>query len=215
MNILEGICFGPHLFEIAMLLRESLLVNGTITNAEIWYNLSESEIQEFENLDKLFFRKLLQVPKSTPTEAFFLEMGAIPIGVIIQARRINYLHSILRRDQSGMLYSFFLTQWYNPSKGDWTVQVQKDLEMFDIECDFEFIRNKSKEAFKKLVKVKAKEYALKKLTVKKESHSKMTNLKYPEIVMQKYMLREDLKKEQKLLMFKYRTRMAKYGENFR
>ena len=55
MNILEGICFGPHQFEITMLLRESLLRNGTITNAEIWYNLSESEVQEFENLDKLFF----------------------------------------------------------------------------------------------------------------------------------------------------------------
>jgi hypothetical protein len=55
MNILEGICFGPNQFEIAMLLRESLLINGTITNAEIWYNLSESEVQEFENLDKLFF----------------------------------------------------------------------------------------------------------------------------------------------------------------
>ena len=84
-----------------------------------------------------------------------------------------------------MLYSFFLTQWYKPSKGDWTVQVQKDLEMFGIKCDFEFIRSKSKEAFKNLVKLKAKELALKKLTAKKDTHSKMTNLNYAEIAMQK------------------------------
>ena len=47
-----------------------MLVNGTTTNAEIWYNLSESDIEEFENLDKLFFRRLLEVPKSTPIESF-------------------------------------------------------------------------------------------------------------------------------------------------
>ena len=96
----------------------------------------------------------MKASPSPSTEAFFLEMGAIPIGVIIQARRINYLHSILRRDQSGKLYSFFLTQWYKPSKGDWTVQVQKDLEMFGIKCDFEYIRSKSKKALKNVVKLK-------------------------------------------------------------
>ena len=42
-NLLDRISFGPHLIEIAVLLRNSMLVNGTLTNAEIWYNLSKSE----------------------------------------------------------------------------------------------------------------------------------------------------------------------------
>ena len=96
MNIIDEVSFGPYLFEIAMLLRESILINGITTNAEIWYNFSESDEQEFENLDKLFFKRLLRVPRSTPTEAYFLEMGAIPISITIKARRLNYLHSILR-----------------------------------------------------------------------------------------------------------------------
>ena len=41
-NLLDRISFGPHLIEIAVLLRNSMLVNGTLTNAEIWYNLSKS-----------------------------------------------------------------------------------------------------------------------------------------------------------------------------
>ena len=215
MNISDGVSFGPHHFEIAMLLRESMLVNGVTTNAEIWYNLSESDIQEFENLDKLFIRKLLQVPKSTPVEALFLETGAIPMGVIIQARRLNYLHSILRRDHSGMLYSFFTTQWHNPSKGDWTEQVRKDLEEFGIQSNLEHIKSKSKETFKKIVKVKAKEVALKKLILKRDTHSKMANLLYTNIEIQKYLLREDMTTTQKRLVFKHRTRMANYGENYR
>jgi hypothetical protein len=66
----------------------------------------------------MFFRNLLEVPTSTPLESFFLEMCAIPIGVIIKARRVNYLYSILSRKEDGMLSSFFKTQWYNPSRGD-------------------------------------------------------------------------------------------------
>ena len=45
-NLLEVLNFGPYYFEIAMLFRESLLVNGIITNAEIWYNLSETEVKD-------------------------------------------------------------------------------------------------------------------------------------------------------------------------
>jgi hypothetical protein len=55
-NLLENICFGPHFFELAMLLRESMLTNGTLINAEIWYNFSKNELEEFEVLDRLFLR---------------------------------------------------------------------------------------------------------------------------------------------------------------
>ena len=62
MNILENGSFGPFYFEIAMLLREAVLVNGVTTNAEVWHNISDSEMAEFDKLDKLFFQRLLGVP---------------------------------------------------------------------------------------------------------------------------------------------------------
>ena len=43
----------------------------------------------------------------------------------------------------------------------------------------------------------------------------MANLEYDTIEMQNYLLREDVKIDQKRLIFKYRTRMAEFGENFR
>ena len=36
---------------------------------------TNSEIQEFENMDKMFFYKLLEVPATTPYEAYYLELG--------------------------------------------------------------------------------------------------------------------------------------------
>ena len=115
LNLLDLISFGPYLIEIALLLRESMLINGILTNVEVWYNLTTSEIKEFEDLDKVFLRKVLGVPGSTPSEAFYLELGILPIGTIIKARRLNYLHTILTGDRKGMLYSFFITQWHNPT----------------------------------------------------------------------------------------------------
>ena len=215
MNILESTSFGPHYFEIAMLLRESLLVNGVTTNAEVWHNITESEMSEFESLDKLFFRRLLSVPKSTPIEALYLELGAIPMGIMIKARRLNYLHSVLRRNPDSMLYRFFVTQHNFPCKGDWTEIVKKDLEDFNITNSFDCIKSKSKDVFKKLVRQKSRDFALKKLTNMQQKHSKMKNLYYKEIKTQNYFSRDDIDNEQKKMLFQYRTRMAEYGENFR
>ena len=198
-----------------MLLRDSMLINGTLTNAEIWYNLTKTEIEEFESLDRLFFRRLLEVPITTPTEAYYLECGVLPINVIVKARRINYLHSILKKDKRGMVYSFSITQWYQPSKGDWTEQVRQDLVDFNIQCSFEFIESKSAEVFKKLVRRKAKEYALRSLQESKAKHSKMDNVAYTKLECQEYFASNQISNDQKIMIFKCRTRMERFGENFR
>jgi hypothetical protein len=67
----------------------------------------KKSIIEFEKLDKLLFSKLLELPGSTTNEAFFLELGVLPIEAIVKARRINYLDSILQRNKGCMLYIFF------------------------------------------------------------------------------------------------------------
>ena len=99
LNLLEIICVGPFLFEIALLLRESMLINCTMNNAEVCYNFGDSEVREFEIL-----------PNSSPGEAYCLEFGVLPLGVILKAMRINYLHSVIKSDNNGMLYSFFIVQ---------------------------------------------------------------------------------------------------------
>ena len=87
-----------------------MLINGFMTNseAEVWHNFSRGEIQAFENVDKLFFAKLMGVPRSMPTEAYYLELGVLPISAIIKGRRVNYLHNILNRKQDSMLYTLHI-----------------------------------------------------------------------------------------------------------
>ena len=93
--------------------------------------------------------------------------------------------------------------------------VRQDLEDFKIPCDFREIKSKSKDAFKRLVKIKAKEFALKILTTKQQKHSKMENIVYPELKRQNYFSMRNISVEQARNIFKYRVRMAAYEENFR
>ena len=214
-NLLENIVFGNHYFEIALLLRESMLVNGILTNAEVWYNLNKSEIERFESLDRLFFRRLLSVPHTTPKEAFYLEMGVIPISILLKGRRVKYLHHILNQNKSSMLYTVFITQWHHPCKGDWTEQIKTDLEDLKIPCSFPYILSKSKERYKRIVKAKIEELSLTYLKLSQQKHSKMAQLHYSDLKLCHYFTDSKLTIAQKQLMFRCRVRMEKFGENFR
>ena len=73
-----------------------MLINGILTNSEIWYGLTQNELSNLEKLDKYFFLRLLEIPRTVPDVALYLEMGALPISSVIKARRLNYLHTLVR-----------------------------------------------------------------------------------------------------------------------
>ena len=215
LNLLKSICLGEFYIEIALLLREALFLSSVLTNAEIWYSLTKDEIKELDDLDKTLLRKILKVPLSTPSEAYFLELGIIPIEVYIKARRIVYLHYVLKREENEMLYTFFITQWNNEVEGDWTKEIKLNLEEFGIPCDFTYLKSMSTLSLKNMVKRKAKEVALNLLQKKQNSHSKMNQLYYSELKLQEYFKMPGIETKEMLNLFKWRVRMAPLGENFR
>ena len=70
LSILDEICVGPFFFEIAMVLRNSLLVSSLLTNSEAWYGLTKQEIDTLESADLLLLRRIFEVPFSCPKEMF-------------------------------------------------------------------------------------------------------------------------------------------------
>ena len=215
MDVLKTISFGHKYFEIAKTLREAELINGILTNAEVWYAIKQSEIDELEAVDKLFLRRVLGAPESSCIESLYLELGVIPIRVIIKARRVSYLHYLTKLEENEMLAKVFQTQWKYPTKDDWTVQVKEDLKDFNIKMDLKEIGKKSSYSFKKLVKVKSKEYALEYLLKLKSKHSKMENLEYLELKLQNYLKTKDITVQEAKNLYKFRTRVAKFGENMK
>ena len=114
-----------------------------------------------------------------------------------------------------LLHKFFVAQWENPSKQDWTEQVRKYLKDLQINLSLSEIRSKSTLVFKNMVKMRVREFALDSLNMKKFEHTKMDELVFTELKIQKYLESEELTVNQKRNIFALRTRMADFGENFR
>ena len=98
-----------------------------LTSAEIWYGLQISEEQELEKIDKILLRRILEAPNSVCIESLYLELGLIPLHIILKARRINYLHYLANLSEKEMLYKAFIAQWTYPVKDGWTIKVKENL----------------------------------------------------------------------------------------
>ena len=121
---LNKLSFGRHFFRIAMMMRESLFLGSMLTNSEVWYQLTKTEIAEFEVLDRRLLTNVCSLPSLTPSDALYLELGCLQVGTIIKAQRLNYLQYLLKLDQREMLSRFFWCQWPQNRKHDWTSQVR-------------------------------------------------------------------------------------------
>ena len=125
-------------------------------------------------------------------------------------------HYLATRKQSDMLFKVFNLQWNNPGSGDWAVQVRGDLSDFNMGDSLDELRRQSHAQFKQLVKRKAQEFEFSRLMKLKLKHeSKMGNLNYSKLDMQNYLYSGNLDKTSAQTIFRYRVRMADYGENFR
>ena len=143
MTMLEKTSVGRHYFRIALLLRDSIFLSSVLTNSEVWYGLTKSDIEELETLDKSLMRNFFKVSTSTPVAGLYLESGSVRISTLIKARRINYLHYPLKLPNSDMLSEFFSTQWNHSTKLDWTEQVKLDLLDFGLPRDLETLEKQN------------------------------------------------------------------------
>ena len=128
MTMLDGIPFGQFYFEVALILRNSLLVSSMLCNSEAWYNITNTELNLLETIDLRLLRKILNAPKSTPKEMLYLELGCIPFRNIIQQRRLSFLYYIMHEDAKSLVNNFFETQLKYRTKNDWVTTVLRDLE---------------------------------------------------------------------------------------
>ena len=46
---------GHYYFEIALILRESILVSKLVFNSEVWYNLSIKQLKKLEQVDEKYW----------------------------------------------------------------------------------------------------------------------------------------------------------------
>ena len=99
------------------------------------------------------------------------------------------------------------------SLSEWSNEAKCNLMDFKISEEFDFLKSKSKNVFQNLVKKNARQYELERL--QKLQKSKTEKLLYSKLELQEYLELAEMNVRQAKVLFKFRVRMAPFGENFK
>ena len=212
MSILKEISFGQYYFEIGLLLRTSLLLNGILYNTEVLHNLKQKHIDQLEECDKLFMRRLFEAEQGTPIESFYLECSVWPLRFVILGRKFMYYQTLLKKSESELVKNVFKAQREFPSKDDWVSEVQGALKDCNIDYNDEQISKMSQSKFKYIVKEQIQLKVMAHLFALQNKHSKSENLNLLP-GMQPY-LTSDMSTSHKKKLFKLRSKMLNIKSNF-
>ena len=94
---------------------------------------------------------------------------------------MNYLREILTRDENELVKRVFSVQQTNPSPGDYVTIVENDFKRIGETMDTSVICGMTKEDYKKHIKNKLNEAALKELSEIQSAHSKVKYIKYSQL----------------------------------
>ena len=134
---------------------------------------------------------------------------------IISSRRINYLHNILKRNESETILRILKAQNDNPLDGDYINLVKKDLELLGLSYDDKFIKSMNKIKFKAFIKDKIAKAAFQFLLNEKLDKSKVKDIKYENFKIQAYMSSKIFTNNEVELLSKLRSRNIDVKCNFK
>ena len=215
MSLLTEISFGENYFEMAILFRNSMLINSLLSSSEVLYNIELKHIKFLERCDKNLVLRILSAPSTCSYESVYLETGCLPIRFILQGRRLMYLWALLNKNEDELVQKVFTTQKDFSSKDDWILQVEDDKSTLGIDISDDSIMKMKKETFKKLVKKKlnhkAKEFLFNYKNQENQSKSKNLN----SFSLQNYFKSTKLSTKEKKLLFSLRTRTVDVKTNYR
>ena len=66
LSILNQVSLGAYYFEIALVLRETILISKMIFNTESWYNITNEQLNKLHSVDLCFLKRLMGVMKTVP-----------------------------------------------------------------------------------------------------------------------------------------------------
>jgi hypothetical protein len=188
--------------------RESMLLNGILSNAEIWYPITDTQIEFLKNIDLMLIRKLIKGHAKAPKEAFFMETGLLPIQFVCMKRIMMYLHHILSKPKSELIRKVYEVQQQITTKNDWYSLVQDNKTELMINKSDEEISQISKDRFRSIVNKAVDKKAINYLNMIALGHSKSEDLVKDKLVREGYFEDQRFSKSEIELLFALRTRMV-------
>ena len=214
ISIANSVPLGKWRRKSGIMLRQAMMVNGTLYNSECWQGVNVDKLVKTLNKpDEALIRGLNSGHATVPLEFLFLESGCVPVSFIHACRRLVYLQTILKKDPGELLSRVYFAQKADSLPGDYCRLVAADQERFQISLSEEEVRNMSSKLYKKYVKEKVNKGAFEYLISLQKNHSKIRSIKYTKLDMQPYMKSELFSKDDISLLFSLRSRTVRGIKN--
>ena len=97
IEICEMVC-GRKQIEVMLLLSRSAFLPRLLYNCKAWSNLSKNYIKSLQASQLSYLRCVMEVPKSTPVAALYLELGILPVKYEIEIKQLLFLKRILDKE---------------------------------------------------------------------------------------------------------------------
>ena len=214
LSILKEASFGIYHFEVGLMFRTSLLINGILFNTEALFSMNESHVNMLEDCDKYLMRSLFNTEISTPIESLFIETSTVPLRFILYGRRIMFYWTLMHKGEEELAKRVFVAMNEFGTKGDWITKTKEDMINCDINLTDEEIFAMSEWKFRKLVNKKIKERSVQYLTELQIKHTKSMFLHQGPTIAE-YLTTEQLNTKQKQLLFKLRSGVTPNKSNYR
>ena len=131
--ITDDIPLGPWRIKSALLLRQAMLINGTMFNSECWQSRNISkDILELTKPDMALHRNLVNGHSKVPLEYMHLEMGTVPLQFVHKGRRLNFHKYILNKDPEELVSKIYEAQQDSSVPGDFCNLISEDMNDLDM-----------------------------------------------------------------------------------
>ena len=110
LSILSEVPLGKYKIQIALILRQAMLINEILHNSEAWSDLKLDDVKLLEDVDEFLLRSIFKSHSKTSIEFLHLETGTKPISYIIASRRLNYLYNIINMPDDELIKRVYEAQ---------------------------------------------------------------------------------------------------------
>ena len=155
----------------------SCTVAGLLTNCETWV-LNKGDRSKIERIELWALKRILNLPKTTPTPAIWHITGFLITSILIDRRQFLYLKILLSRPQDDWTKKMF--DCLKRDDIGWVKQMRNLLEEYDIDETYDQIKDMTKTAWRKRVveatERKNKERLIEMCRVKQKEKTKTRSL---------------------------------------
>ena len=129
-------------------LHEAVTLSTLLSNAETW-PLNKASKNELDKMEVWAWKSMIGLPMTTPTAAVMFATGALFASIRIEMKQLIYLHQVLQKDDDHL--TKVSLQSIKEHNVGWARQIEETLVAWELETDWDVIKSKSRNAWKKEV----------------------------------------------------------------